>query len=169
MIEHSYLYNHIGDPDVITSCNKILTHRHARSNRQTRLFLSTASLFASRLSGPEKPAVWFAQREGQFALSNITLDATKFYYVISQLDTKYAAKGDVSSPQFLKLLFLADLVHTGSTLQSREGFWEIETWVIRPRPSLRLHSSRELHAVMMQQNPNSGSNILSKKVYPSPI
>jgi hypothetical protein len=29
---------------------------------------------------PEKPAVWFAQLEGQFALSNIMLDATKFYY-----------------------------------------------------------------------------------------
>jgi len=38
----------------------------------------------------EKPAVWFAQLEGQFALSNITQDATKFYYVISQLDSKYA-------------------------------------------------------------------------------
>jgi hypothetical protein len=41
---------------------------------------------------PEKPAVGFAQLEGQFALSNITLDATKFYYVISQLDNKYAAE-----------------------------------------------------------------------------
>jgi hypothetical protein len=40
---------------------------------------------------PEKPAVWFAQLEGQFALSNITQDATKFYYVISQIDNKYAA------------------------------------------------------------------------------
>jgi hypothetical protein len=41
---------------------------------------------------PEKPAVWFAQLEGQFALSNITQDATKFYYVISLLDNKYAAE-----------------------------------------------------------------------------
>jgi hypothetical protein len=41
---------------------------------------------------PEKPAVWFAQLEGQFALSNITQDATKFYYVISHLDKKYAAE-----------------------------------------------------------------------------
>jgi hypothetical protein len=41
---------------------------------------------------PEKPGVWFAELEGQFALSNITLDATKFYYVISQLDNKYAAE-----------------------------------------------------------------------------
>ena len=40
----------------------------------------------------EKPAVWFAQLEGQFALSNITQDATNFYHVISQLDNKYAAE-----------------------------------------------------------------------------
>jgi hypothetical protein len=32
---------------------------------------------------PEKPALWFAQLEGQFALWNITQDSTKFYYVIS--------------------------------------------------------------------------------------
>jgi hypothetical protein len=40
---------------------------------------------------PEKPAVWFAQLEGQFALSNITQDAKKFYYVFSQLDNNYTA------------------------------------------------------------------------------
>jgi hypothetical protein len=38
---------------------------------------------------PEKPAVWFMQLKGQFALLNITQDGTKFYYVISQLDNKY--------------------------------------------------------------------------------
>ena len=32
------------------------------------------------------------QLEGQFAFSNIMQDATKFYYVISQLDNKYAAE-----------------------------------------------------------------------------
>jgi len=36
--------------------------------------------------------VWVAQLEGQFALSNITQDSTKFYYVISQLENKYAAE-----------------------------------------------------------------------------
>jgi len=48
----------------------------------------------------EKPAVLFAQLEGQFALSNITLDPTKFYYVISQLDKKYAAEveGVITNP-----------------------------------------------------------------------
>lgn len=39
---------------------------------------------------PEKPVVWFAQIEGQFAIANITTDATKFYHVISQLEPQYA-------------------------------------------------------------------------------
>jgi hypothetical protein len=41
---------------------------------------------------PQEPAVWFAQVEGQFTLSNITSDVTKFYYVLSQLDHQYAAE-----------------------------------------------------------------------------
>jgi hypothetical protein len=41
---------------------------------------------------PKKPAVWFVQLEGQFALSSITQDATKFYYVISHLENKCAAE-----------------------------------------------------------------------------
>jgi hypothetical protein len=50
--------------------------------------------------------------------------------------------GGVSSPKFPKLFFLADVVHSCTTLPSREGLWEIETWVIRPRPSLCLRSSK---------------------------
>lgn len=41
---------------------------------------------------PEKPAIWFAQIESQFAISNITVDATKFYYVVAQLDAQHAAE-----------------------------------------------------------------------------
>jgi len=41
---------------------------------------------------PEKPTVWFAQLEGQFTLSKFMQDATKFYYVISQLDNKWVAE-----------------------------------------------------------------------------
>jgi hypothetical protein len=36
--------------------------------------------------------VWFEEVEGLFALSNITQDSTKFCYVISQLDNKYATE-----------------------------------------------------------------------------
>lgn len=39
---------------------------------------------------PEEPALWFAQLEGQFILSRITSDTTKFYFVTTQLETKYA-------------------------------------------------------------------------------
>lgn len=58
---------------------------------------------------PEEPALWFAQIEGQFALSGITVDATKFYYVTAQLDHQYAAevKDIITNPpatdKYLKL------------------------------------------------------------------
>ena len=71
--------------------------------------------------------------------------------------------GDVFSPNILKLLILADLVHPGSTLPSRERFWETETWVIWPLRLSAYTPPRELHAVIMQQNPNLDSGILSKK------
>ncbi|CAK9824010.1 hypothetical protein ANTRET_LOCUS2247 [Anthophora retusa] len=39
---------------------------------------------------PDKPALWFCQVEGQFALNGITQDSTKFFYVMFQLDNRYA-------------------------------------------------------------------------------
>lgn len=39
---------------------------------------------------PEEPEIWFAQIEGQFAISGITSDATKFHHVVSQLENKYS-------------------------------------------------------------------------------
>lgn len=41
---------------------------------------------------PEEPAVWFAQIEGQFSISNIFSDSTKFYYVVGQLEPQYASE-----------------------------------------------------------------------------
>ncbi|XP_026481809.1 uncharacterized protein LOC113388988 [Ctenocephalides felis] len=41
---------------------------------------------------PEKTQLWFAQLEGQFALSNISADTTKFYVAIAYLETQYAAE-----------------------------------------------------------------------------
>ncbi|XP_076384356.1 uncharacterized protein LOC117225084 [Megalopta genalis] len=39
---------------------------------------------------PEQPAIWFHQIEGQFALNGVTADTTKYNYVMSQLEPKYA-------------------------------------------------------------------------------
>lgn len=41
---------------------------------------------------PEEPAVWFAQLEGNFALAGIRDDDTKYYYVQSTLEHRYAAE-----------------------------------------------------------------------------
>lgn len=41
---------------------------------------------------PEEPAVWFAQLEGNFALAGIKDDDTKYYYVQSTLEQRYAAE-----------------------------------------------------------------------------
>ncbi|XP_073966932.1 uncharacterized protein [Choristoneura fumiferana] len=41
---------------------------------------------------PEEPAVWFAQLEGNFALAGIKDDDTKYYYVQSNLEHRYAAE-----------------------------------------------------------------------------
>lgn len=39
---------------------------------------------------PEKPSLWFVQLESQFALSKITCDDTKYFYVCANLDSKFA-------------------------------------------------------------------------------
>jgi hypothetical protein len=41
---------------------------------------------------PKWPAVWFAQAESQFTLAGISSEQTKFCYVISQLDQRYASE-----------------------------------------------------------------------------
>ncbi|XP_013196778.2 uncharacterized protein LOC106139819 [Amyelois transitella] len=41
---------------------------------------------------PADPELWFAQLEGQFTLSNITTDSTKYYYVLSQLEPQHTAE-----------------------------------------------------------------------------
>lgn len=38
----------------------------------------------------EEPEIWFAQVEGQFAMSGISSDATKFNYVIAHLDNQHS-------------------------------------------------------------------------------
>jgi hypothetical protein len=40
----------------------------------------------------ERPAVWFAQAEGQIFLAGVKSEKPKFFHVISQLDRRYAAE-----------------------------------------------------------------------------
>ncbi|GFQ65338.1 uncharacterized protein TNCT_172561, partial [Trichonephila clavata] len=42
----------------------------------------------------DKPAIWFAQAEAQFALAHIISDATKFHCIVANLDSRYAAEVD---------------------------------------------------------------------------
>ncbi|PNF43124.1 hypothetical protein B7P43_G18075 [Cryptotermes secundus] len=48
----------------------------------------------------DRPAVWFAQAEAQFTLAGISSEQTKFCYVISQLDQRYASEVEdiITSP-----------------------------------------------------------------------
>jgi hypothetical protein len=44
--------------------------------------------------------MWFAQSEAQFSLAGISSEKTKFHYVISQLEQRYAAEVEdiITSP-----------------------------------------------------------------------
>uniref|UniRef100_A0ABD2WHC7 DUF7041 domain-containing protein n=1 Tax=Trichogramma kaykai TaxID=54128 RepID=A0ABD2WHC7_9HYME len=48
----------------------------------------------------DKPAIWFAQAEAKFALADVTVELTKYYHVISQLDVRAASEVEdiISSP-----------------------------------------------------------------------
>ncbi|GBN63668.1 hypothetical protein AVEN_169648-1, partial [Araneus ventricosus] len=50
---------------------------------------SSAGISAVAIKTPvfrsDKPELWFAQLESQFALGNISVDSTKFHYVIAAL------------------------------------------------------------------------------------
>lgn len=41
---------------------------------------------------PDRPGLWFATLEAQFFINNITQELTKYYYAVSQLDTKTATE-----------------------------------------------------------------------------
>ena len=41
---------------------------------------------------PDRPGIWIAQTEAQFAIANVTSERTKFNYVISQLEYRHAAE-----------------------------------------------------------------------------
>ncbi|CAH2091853.1 unnamed protein product [Euphydryas editha] len=60
---------------------------------------------------PQKPALWFAQLESQFVLSNISADETKLHYAFGQLDPAYAVEVEdvITSSTFANFNFLLNL------------------------------------------------------------
>jgi hypothetical protein len=72
----------------------------------------------------ERPAVWFAQAEAQFALAGISSEKTKFHHVISQLNQQYTAEVEdiITSPP------------------QQDPYTKLKTDHGSPRPSLRLSS-----------------------------
>lgn len=56
--------------------------------------INAASIFKVGVKVPpfwaEEPEIWFAQVEGQFAISGVTNDTTKFNYIIGHLDNQYS-------------------------------------------------------------------------------
>lgn len=55
---------------------------------------------------PEKPAIWFAQIEGIFAIYKINDDTTKFYHILGNLDRQYATEVEdilVGPPDYNRL------------------------------------------------------------------
>jgi hypothetical protein len=67
---------------------QLSTSRDIKSGRATSPFWA------------ERPAVWFAQAEAQFTLARISSEQTKFYYVTSQLEHRYASEVEdiITSP-----------------------------------------------------------------------
>lgn len=71
------------------------TEKHDESRRPFTPH-DTTDVFRVAMRPPpfwaEEPTVWFSQLEGNFALSGIKDDDTKFYYVTSTLEQRYAAE-----------------------------------------------------------------------------
>ncbi|CAH2108907.1 unnamed protein product [Euphydryas editha] len=63
-----------------------------RSEEEKDLFMSCRVGIKTPAFNADDPQLWFAQLEGQFILSNITADSTKFYYVLSQLEPQHSAQ-----------------------------------------------------------------------------
>ena len=44
---------------------------------------------------PDRPTLWFAQAEAHFELAGITNQKTKFNYIVSQVDHRFAPEEDI--------------------------------------------------------------------------
>lgn len=86
--------------------------RRARNKMATPVKSSTSPPPHPRLNikippfWPEKPAIWFAQVEGQFEIMQVTDDRVKFYHILATLDRQYAAEVEdilTGPPDFQRL------------------------------------------------------------------
>lgn len=76
----------MSDPPKAGSSRQTVEQNEAAATDIYRVSVKVPTFWA------EKPAIWFAQIESQFAISNITVDATKFNYVVAQLDSQIASE-----------------------------------------------------------------------------
>ncbi|GFY46848.1 putative tick transposon [Trichonephila inaurata madagascariensis] len=89
----------------------------------------------------DKSAVWFAQAESQFALAHITSDATKFHYIVANLDSRYATEVDdiITNPptteMYEKLKTNLSTAFHSPKRSEYENFWDVRNLVIVSPPS----------------------------------
>lgn len=92
----------------------------------------------------EKPGLWFAQLEAQFALANITADTTKYYTIIGQLEPRYLTEVEdiINDPpadgKYLKLKAeLIKRLSASSELKVKQLITEAELGDRKPSQFLR--------------------------------
>jgi len=105
----------------------------------------------------DEPELWFAQLEGQFALGGITQDATKYAYVLANIETRHAkeVKDLITSPpadnkyEALKKAFIQRL-SASQEQQIRQLLEHEEMGDRRPSQFLR-HLQSLAHATIPEQ------------------
>uniref|UniRef100_A0A6P7GQ31 Uncharacterized protein LOC114340729 n=1 Tax=Diabrotica virgifera virgifera TaxID=50390 RepID=A0A6P7GQ31_DIAVI len=106
---------------------------------------------------PNDPEIWFLQVENQFTLANITSDATKFNYIVANLETVYISevRDIIVSPsateRYIKLK--SELIKrlSASQQQKIKGLLEHEELDDR-RPSQFLRYSQSLAGITVPDN-----------------
>jgi len=71
---------------------QVVTHDAKKEEENMATTIPELNKIAIRIPPfwPEKPTLWFCQIESQFELNKIVQDTTKYWYLVSQLDMKFA-------------------------------------------------------------------------------